>query len=218
MSPVVFRKIPKWTRFWAVSTLWIAAFSSLVAAQVAPPALMPVHEAYTNGDFDEVLERIESYQKRHPRHSLSDSIFIAKHLAVVYASNPQTREKGRYFMFRMLELDPSADLVDMFISQEMDQTFEKVRKEFLVRQNREQKVKTAHAPAPKATPTMASSPEKTERTLPMPVAEAEPKQSSKTWLWVTGGVAVVAGAVTAYYLTLDRTTEGDSHSLDEESQ
>jgi hypothetical protein len=218
MDATVFRKIPKCepksTRFWAILVVCMAAFSGLTAAQSASPALMPVHEAYSNGDFEEVLARIEAYQNRHPRHSLTDSIFIAKHLAVVYASNPQTREKGRYFMFRMLEMNPSADLVDMFISQDLDQTFEKVRKEFLVRQSRDQKVKTPYAPTPKATPTIASSTEKIERTQPIPVAEAAPKQSGKTWLWVTGGVAVVAGAVTAYYLTLDRTTEGDEHLLD----
>ncbi len=198
--------MPKWTPFLALTLLWIAGITSVAPAQNAPEGLLPVHEAYSNGDFEVVLTRIEAYQKRHRSLSLSDSIFIAKHLAVVYASNPQTREKGRYYMFRMLEMNPSADLVDMFISQDLDETFEKVRKEFLVRQNRSQGVKTIHAPPPK--------PEKGERTIPLPVAKAAPKPSSKTWLWVAGGAAVAAGAVTAYYLTLDHPSEGKNIPLD----
>lgn len=206
MTEFALRGIPKWTRLFAMTLIWMAGFSTLTPAQNAPEGLMAVHEAYSNGDFEEVLKRIEAYQKRYRGHSLSDSVFIAKHLAVVYASNPQTREKGRYYMFRMLEMNPSADLVDMFISQDLDEIFERVRKEFLVRQNRTQNVQTVHAPPPK--------PEKAERTLPVPVAKAAPKPSNKTWLWIAGGAAVAAGAVTAYYLTLDTPSEGKNIPLD----
>ena len=40
----------------------------------------------------------------------------AKHLAVVYTANPQTREKGKYFMRRLPALLPTAKLVDMYVS------------------------------------------------------------------------------------------------------
>jgi hypothetical protein len=212
------RKVPSLnqslsTRFLALTALWVAGFAAVTPAQNASQALFAAHEAYTNGDFEVVLTHIEGYQKRHPRHSLADSIFIAKHLAVVHASNPQTREKGRYHMFRMLEMDPSADLVDMFISQDLDVMFEKVRKEFLVRQNRGQKALTPYAPTPhsKVDPPKA---EKVDRLPPAPIAEAAPKKSGNTWIWIAGGAAVAAGAVTAYYLTLNQTSEGKNTPLD----
>ncbi len=215
---------PLYLRFLPFSRLLVIAFGVAVwgakaQADGISETLMPVHEAYTNGDFDEVLARIESYQKRHPRHSLSDSLFIAKHLAVVYGSNPQTREKGRYFMFRMLEMNASADLVDMFISQDLDQTFEKVRKEFLVRQNREQKNKAPYAAAqnsstPRTAVSTATPVDKPERTMPLPAVKETPQEGGKTWLWFAGGAAVVAGAVTAYYLTLNESTPGDNHVID----
>ncbi|MDQ3003091.1 MAG: hypothetical protein M3Y08_17740 [Fibrobacterota bacterium] len=93
------------------------------------------HDLYNNGDFDPVVTVIESFVQRNKTYSQSDSIFIAKHLAVVYSANPATREKGKYYMFRLLELLPSAKLVDMYVSDEVDRIFDKVREEFIVRQN-----------------------------------------------------------------------------------
>ncbi len=94
-----------------------------------------IHDLYNNGDFEPVITVLESFTRTHPSFSNSDSVFIAKHLAVVYSANPDTREKGKYYMFRLLELVPSAKLVDMFVSEEVDRIFDKVREEFLTRQH-----------------------------------------------------------------------------------
>jgi hypothetical protein len=94
-----------------------------------------IHALYNNGDFEPVLQVLEAFMKHNKRYSHDDSVFIAKHLAVVYTSNPATREKGRYFMYRLLELLPSAKLVDMYVSEEVDRIFDKVREEFMVRQH-----------------------------------------------------------------------------------
>jgi hypothetical protein len=92
-----------------------------------------IHNLYQNGDFEPVIDVLENFQKRIPEYSFSDSVFIAKHLAVVYTANPETREKGRYYMMRLLELLPSAKLVDMFVSEEIDRIFEKVREEHVAK-------------------------------------------------------------------------------------
>lgn len=94
-----------------------------------------IHIAYNEGDFDKVTAEIETFTKANKTYSRADSIFIAKHLAVVYSANPNTREKGKYYMYRLLEMVPSAELVDMFVSDEIDRIFDKVRKEFLARQS-----------------------------------------------------------------------------------
>lgn len=187
--------------------LFLAAATETLNAQEAPEGLMAIHEAYANGDFDEVVRRAESFQESHPTHSLSDSIFVAKHLAVVYAANPRTREKGRYYMFRLLEMNPSADLVDMFVSEELDQTFEKVRKEFAIRQQREGRppARTASAAPPTATVTRTRPPEQQ--------AVTDPKEGGKAWLWITGGVVAAAAAVTVYFLTLEKPEAGSDHSI-----
>ncbi len=94
-----------------------------------------VHDLYNAGDFDPVIAVLEGFIQTHKAYGLSDSIFIAKHLAVVYSANPATREKGKYYMFKLLELLPSAKLIDMFVSDEVDRIFDKVREEFVARQH-----------------------------------------------------------------------------------
>ncbi len=94
-----------------------------------------IHNLYNNGDFEPVIEVLERFQKNNFSYSFSDSVFIAKHLAVIYTASPETREKGRYYMMRLLEMVPSAKLVDMFVSDEIDRIFEKVREEFIARQH-----------------------------------------------------------------------------------
>lgn len=144
-----------------------------------------IHALYNNGDFDPVIEVLEGFMKRNKTYAKSDSIFIAKHLAVVYTANPGTRERGKYYMYRLLELLPSAKLVDMFVSDEVDRIFDKVREEFMVRQ-KHFGVDTAGLALP-------------ER----PRGEGEPRKQpvkrKKSWVpWTAavaaGGVAVAAGA------------------------
>ena len=110
--------------------------SAAPAASKAAVALnqKDIHAAYNEGDFDKVTALIDAFNKANKTCSRTDSIFIAKHLAVVYSANPQTREKGKYYMYRLLEMMPSAELVDMFVSDEIDRIFDKVRREFLSRQ------------------------------------------------------------------------------------
>jgi hypothetical protein len=93
-----------------------------------------IHQAYIEGEFESVVAAIDSFTKANTTFSRSDSVFIAKHLAVIYTANPETREKGKNYMFRLLNLLPSAKIVDMFVSDEIDHIFERVREEYVVRQ------------------------------------------------------------------------------------
>lgn len=93
-----------------------------------------IHAVYNNGDFEPVILVLEGFIKRNKTYSHSDSVFIAKHLAVMYSANPATRERGKYYMYRLLELLPSAKLVDMYVSEEVDRIFDRVREEFMARQ------------------------------------------------------------------------------------
>ena len=91
-----------------------------------------IHGYYSDGEFDRVIRSLTDYGKGCTC-SREDSVFAEKHLAVVLAANPSTRELGRYHMFLMLDLAPGADLLDMFVGEEVDAVFEKVRKEHIVR-------------------------------------------------------------------------------------
>ena len=168
-----------------------------------------IHAAYNEGDFDQVITLIDGFNLANKTYSRADSIFIAKHLAVVHSANPQTREKGRYFMYRLLEMMPSAELVDMFVSDEIDRIFDKVRKEFLTRQ-KSFGVDSAQISMPDkasrgATPSSATA--KTEPAQVGPsseyIAASKPEKQpflKKNGFWIAGGVGVAVAGTAAYFI------------------
>jgi hypothetical protein len=94
-----------------------------------------VHSEYGDGNFETVLQILEDFRAGHERYRAADSVVVAKYLGVVYAANPATREKGKYWLYRMLQLDPGQDLVDLYVGEEVQGVFEKVRQEFIIRRN-----------------------------------------------------------------------------------
>lgn len=94
-----------------------------------------VHTEYGEGNFETVVQLLEDFRARHDSYRTSDSVFIAKYLGVIYASNPDSREKGKYWLYKMLQMDPSSSLVDLYVGEAVEQTYEKVRQEFIVRRN-----------------------------------------------------------------------------------
>jgi hypothetical protein len=154
--------------------------------------LEAIHNTYNEGDFDAVIKLTDSFTKGNGSFTRSDSAFVFKHLAVVYTANPKTREKGKFYMYRMLEMLPSAELVDMFVSDEVDRIFDKVRREFKTRQ-KNFGVDT----------TLISLPEKEPAREPAKVVSVkkEKKGTNTVWFWAAGG-AVVAGAGIATVLLM----------------
>jgi hypothetical protein len=125
------------------------------AAAPRPLDRARVHGLYQDGEFEKVVRELAGYGKGACACTRDDSVFAEKHLAVVLAANPVTRELGRYHMHRLLELAPRADLLDMYIGEEVDGVFEKVRKEYALRAA-EPPARPAAAPAPVAGPAPAS--------------------------------------------------------------
>ena len=105
----------------------------------APPAdtldQKKVHAEYGDGNFETAVQILEGYRAQHSRYRVADSVYIAKYLGVIYASNPDSREKGKYWLYKMLQMDPSSDLVDLYVGEEVERTFEKVKSEFQIRRN-----------------------------------------------------------------------------------
>jgi hypothetical protein len=205
--------------------LFMAMGNSAWAQAPAPVKLdqAAIQSAYNDGDFDKVVKFINDFTQQNPQMSRADSIFISKHLAVVYSANPQTREKGKYYMYRLLEMMPSAELVDMFVSDEVDRIFEKVRKEFMVRQQNfgvdSTQVAAPNRPASGAQPANATASTSTPTSAP---ASAPPQKAAASsgsidpvWWWVAGGaVALGAGITAAIILSQPETEPGPVYVVD----
>ena len=177
-----------------------------------------IHHIYSEGDFETVIARIDNFTSAHKEYSLSDSIFIAKHLAVIYTANPATREKGKNYMFRLLNLMPSAKIVDMFVSDEIDHIFEKVREEYIVLQQslgndtpshlestRYAANKMSVKPDPDAYPEPAARKEKRP--------ESVDKGSSHLVYWIGGGITLAAIAGAGYYFLSHQKSPDKTYDL-----
>jgi hypothetical protein len=159
----------------------LALCSALAVAAPVPLDRARVHAEYQNGDFDKVIRDLEAYMKSGRHASRSDSVFIAKHLAVVYAANPDTRERGRYYMLRMLDLAPETDLLDMFVGEEVDGVFGKVSKEYAMMSKAAKIAKPVPAPAasvPAPAPRSAAVPR-----AAVPVRSAPPRRAESLPDW-----------------------------------
>jgi hypothetical protein len=190
------------------------AAKSATAGAPAPNAVLlnqkDIHAAYNEGDFDRVTALIDGFNRANKTYSRADSIFIAKHLAVVYSANPQTREKGRYFMYRLLEMMPSAELVDMFVSDEIDRIFDKVRKEFLARQkgfgvdstqiSMPEKAATGSAATASTKPAVSTAPSGPSSEYLSASKEEKQPVWRKNGFWIAGGIGLVVAGTAAYFI------------------
>ncbi len=107
--------------------------SAVSASQSDTLNRQSIHAAYTDGEFDATVKALEEFRIAHPDCRREDSLVYAKYLGVIYASNPATREKGKYWLYKLLQIDPSAELIDLYVSEEIQNLFDRVRREQVVR-------------------------------------------------------------------------------------
>lgn len=146
---------------------------------------------YRNGDFDAIEKEIQAFQSRNKTCSKADSFFVAKYLGVIYAANPATREKAKYYMHTMLNLNVGATLTDMFVSEEIQKIFDGVRSEFVAARQ------TSGRPLNK---NELADFEGTNKPKP---GNNETKNGAKIW-WAVGGITTTAAVgITTYVLLSD---------------
>jgi hypothetical protein len=190
------------SRFKWIVFLGIVFFSPTLSQATGKLDQDRVHGFYNDGDFDHVVAIIDSFTHVNKTYSLSDSVFIAKHLSVVYTANPATREKGKGYMFRLLDLMPSAKIVDMFVSDEIDRIFDKVREEYVVRErNLGKSSRTAFESDQYASGKMIVH------------ATPEKKSSAHASYWLAGGVAFVAITGATYYFLSSNTPKDKVYGM-----
>ncbi len=172
-----------------------------------------IHNVYREGDFDVVVALIDTFTNHNATYSKDDSVFIAKHLAVIYSANPTTRELGKNYMFRLLDLLPSAKIVDMFVSDEIDHIFEKVREEYIVRQQSMGQETPNHFESNQYAANKLAMQDKTDQGKASASDDKKKKSSSHTGYWIAGGVTLVAVAGTAFYFLQPKKSADKSYDL-----
>lgn len=148
-----------------------------------------ISKAYFEGDFSRILPPLETWRQGIAENKTrEDSIFVFKYLSVIYAANPATKEKSRSFMFQLLSLAPTIEILDMYASDEIERAFRDVKKEF---KERNAYVSTHDH--------LGNERRKTPETGQ---ATSEKKDSKfQKWIWWgVGGIGMAAVAVGAYFL------------------
>jgi len=177
-----------------------------------------LHALYLEGDFDKAIKPIESYLKSKQPMSHADSTFAFKHLGVMYAAAPATREKGKYYMYQLINMEPTAKILDMYASDMIYLIFRNVQEDFELKQSKS--VKSGNptinpAPSPAHPPGNNAAITSTTSTPTTPIARTESKKStgpSRTTYLVTGGAVVAVGVVALAFLIFSG-EKSTSHTL-----
>ena len=93
-----------------------------------------ISKAYFEGDFHRILPPLEAWRTSRAAKTHEDSIFVYKYLSVIYAADSTTRNKAESYMVQLLKLMPTIELVDMYISDNIEAIFKDVQEKFLKQQ------------------------------------------------------------------------------------
>ncbi|MBW8887629.1 MAG: hypothetical protein JF616_07715 [Fibrobacteres bacterium] len=158
-----------------------------------------VHTLYVEGEFDQAINVLEANLRDTRQYNHNDSVFIYKHLGVMYAASDATREKGRYYMHRLLLVEPTAKIMDMYASDMIYMIFKNIQEEYA-----ETHEHSAQPDSGDAMLRVSGRPHEPESHEPA-AAREEPKKSGSGYVWLgAAAVAVAASAATLYYLAEEK--------------
>lgn len=153
-----------------------------------------VRKFYMDGDFDPAIKMLEDAMKQGRNLNHHDSVFAFKHLGVMYAAKYETRELGKMYMHKLLMVEPTARIMDMYASDMIYMIFKNIQDEFestrvkLVQAEKNYKGNTQSGPV---------EPVSRER-------DREPKKGgSHVLAWVGVSAALVAAGVVTYFVLLE---------------
>lgn len=146
-----------------------------------------ISRAYFEGEFSRILPPLEAYRQSFPASATKDdSIFVYKYLSVIYAADPSTRNKGESCMVQLIKMKPTIELIDLYISDNIEAIFKNVKQSY----EKQQKYTQAHD--------LLGNEKKDTASV------TAPKFHSTKWIWWTlGGVGTAAIATTAYFALSD---------------
>ncbi len=198
----------------AILTICLTCALQITQAEVEgiPPMHRPdtldrekVQKLYLDGDFDKAIEVLEEFRKTNKKHSRDDSVFIFKHLGVMYAADPANRERGKYFMYQLLNVEPTAKIMDMYASDMIYMIFRNVVEEYQTSAGNSagDGNQPAH-PASLAGDTLSSPGHPVDAHNPsISATPTESNSRRKIWYWAAGGAGLAGATGLFLYLAQD---------------
>ncbi len=179
------------------------AASTRTVAPASKPALdtASVRKLYQDGDFEQAIGILAAALKEGKVNDHPDSIFVFKHLGVMYAANDATRERGKYYMLQLLLIEPTARIMDMYASDMIYMIFKNIQEELASTQLKYNRAE-GHVSGNAAVSGNGA-------IDPKPPADKPPADRPKSgdkkthyWVGVTGVLVVLTGVgIAAYFLS-----------------
>lgn len=165
-----------------------------------------ISKAYFEGEFWTVINALEAFRKANKTSTREDSIYTFKYLSVVYAAEPTTRAKAESYMYQLIRMMPTIDLLDLYISDNIQSIFVKVKSDF-------EKVESSKAATTQPTPQSAAQPAQVAAAparaypaapaQPVPASSSQadkPKKKSSLKVWAPLALGGVGIATATFFL------------------
>jgi hypothetical protein len=189
--------------------LAVLAFAALsIHAAPKTPAAQPLDTAkvkklYQEGDFDQAIAILEASLKDRKVADHRDSVFVFKHLGVMYAANDHSRERGKYFMLQLLTIEPTARIMDMYASDMIYMIFKNIQEEYATTHTRYVRAEK-HVEGNQGT---EKKPEAAKPEAAKPAGTRKGSGNGKTYILLGATAAAIGVGVAVYMLTDDPAPE-----------
>jgi hypothetical protein len=182
----IFKPLSPWVQLGIAAVILVGGSPSFAMYGYLPNGSLDkvaISHDYFEGDFQRVLPPLENYRANFPKSATrDDSVFVFKYLSVIYAANPSTKAKGESYMVALIRLMPAIELLDLYVSDNIQAIFKNVKADYFAQQEYiKEHDEFGHRKLPKN-------------------SNSENSKSKTIW-WVAGGVGVAAAvATTAYFV------------------
>ena len=188
-------------------------------AQMQPSALRyaldleaaEVRRLYMEGEFDRAIGLLQSRLGKKGTLEHGDSIFIFKHLGVMYAAQVESVEKGKWFFHKLLIVDTAAKITDMYASDHIYAIFQRIS---------EEASSSRHLEAPTNRRLLSTSPANRPgadsfANKVSASSQLAPHSHGRSYFWLgaTTVLAVGAGFATYYVLSEPKLIRGEDYPV-----
>jgi len=194
--PIGFIQVPIMLKFILIALLFACAESS--GSTSAPLDVEKVKGLYMEGDFDPAIQFLEDFQKTHRRFTREESLVVYKYLGVMYCADKSTREKGKSYFYKLLEVDHQAKILDLYVSIVVQEIFKSALDELMGQVGYGRNAPGDSLDGSKRITQSGNVPGPKQATSPKP--ELKPHESHAAYWWL-GAAAIVVGAGGYYAYT-----------------
>jgi hypothetical protein len=208
-DPACKRRFLRFVALVLMLSLEMAAAASFGLRKDGRLDIPALRNAYHESDFEKVSAILEGYLKRNaPEATREERIFAYKYLGVIHAhmgfmhaDDRASQARAESYFNQLVEMAPNIELVDMYVPSNIQQLFDRIKREFRSKQEYRRQFDEFGNPIPRPSDTAVQQASGKNPRESAKVAAAP----SRTWMYWTMGVVAVGAGVGFYIWQETRT-------------